>query len=325
MMGRRSKIALLLYLVFLTVLFLMCSTDLIIREPEKEVYQIAVIIEDVRDDNYGNFRKGMDQAAVELNADVRFITLYEKLDGEQQMELILREQQDGADALIVAPADEEQVAMALIQKQVTVPVVLLGSGLTGEGITGTVGADYRSMGEQLGCRLAEDVPEHTTVWLLSDPARQSVMSRLFSEGAVGVLEDRGFKCQTVTRDEEEGFGGFLKELERLPKDSPVLLAESPEILTEAAGIVEDSYVLQDKIWGLYGRGSSLSILNYLDRGTVTGICVADEFSEGYFSVLMAAQAVESSGIQKTLTMDSYYIEKEELRNPVYEKMLYPIE
>ena len=65
MMGRRSKTALLLYMVFLMVLFLMCSTDLIIREPEKEVYQIAVIIEDIRDDNYGNFKKGMDQAAVE--------------------------------------------------------------------------------------------------------------------------------------------------------------------------------------------------------------------------------------------------------------------
>lgn len=90
MMGRRSKTALLLYMVFLMVLFLMCSTDLIIREPEKEVYQIAVIIEDIRDDNYGNFKKGMDQAAVELNADVRFITLYEKMDKDQQMELILR-------------------------------------------------------------------------------------------------------------------------------------------------------------------------------------------------------------------------------------------
>ena len=59
MIGKRGKLLVVLYVVFLAVLFLMCSTDLIIREPEKEIYQVAVIIEEERDDNYGNFRKGM--------------------------------------------------------------------------------------------------------------------------------------------------------------------------------------------------------------------------------------------------------------------------
>ena len=87
MIGKRGKLLIVLYMIFLVILFLMCSTDLIIREPEKEVYQIAVIVEDARDDNYGNFRKGMDQAAVEFNADVRFITLYEEMDAGQQLDL----------------------------------------------------------------------------------------------------------------------------------------------------------------------------------------------------------------------------------------------
>ena len=126
MIGKKGKLLLFCYMIFLVVLFLMCSTDLIIREPEQEVYQIAVIIEDASDNNYSNFRKGMDQAAVELNADVRFITLYEKLEPDQQIEFIMREQQDGADALIVAPVDEQKLFDALSQKQITVPTVLLG-------------------------------------------------------------------------------------------------------------------------------------------------------------------------------------------------------
>ena len=63
MIGRSGKVMIVLYIVCLVVLFLMCSTDLIIREPERQIYQIAVIIEDVRSDNYSNFRKGMDLAA----------------------------------------------------------------------------------------------------------------------------------------------------------------------------------------------------------------------------------------------------------------------
>ena len=125
MIGKHGKLLIFLYIVFLIILFLMCSTDLVIREPEREIYQIAVIIEDVRSDNYSNFRKGMDQAAMEFNVDVRFITLYEKLDVEQQMELMDREQQDGADALIVVPADEEQIN----GKPMTIPVIFLRSGL----------------------------------------------------------------------------------------------------------------------------------------------------------------------------------------------------
>ena len=89
MIGKRGKILAALYMIFLVILFLMCSTDLIIREPENEIYQVAVIIEAAGDDNYGNFRKGMDRAAVEFNADVRFITLYERLDGGRKGGIML--------------------------------------------------------------------------------------------------------------------------------------------------------------------------------------------------------------------------------------------
>lgn len=39
---------------------------------------MSLIISDTSDDDYVNFRKGVDQAAVEYNVDVSFITLYEK-------------------------------------------------------------------------------------------------------------------------------------------------------------------------------------------------------------------------------------------------------
>ncbi|MFR5732702.1 MAG: hypothetical protein ACLUD2_12900 [Clostridium sp.] len=45
----------------------------------------------------------MDRAAIELNADVSMITLYEGGDASQQIERMAREQQDGARALIVMP------------------------------------------------------------------------------------------------------------------------------------------------------------------------------------------------------------------------------
>lgn len=46
------------------------------------------MIEDTDDADYVNFRKGMELAASELNADVSFITLYDKNDLEQQRALM---------------------------------------------------------------------------------------------------------------------------------------------------------------------------------------------------------------------------------------------
>ncbi|MCI8888397.1 MAG: substrate-binding domain-containing protein [Hungatella sp.] len=325
MIGKRGKILVILYMIFLGALFLMCSTDLIIREPEKEVYQMAVIIEDTRDDNYGNFRKGMDQAAVEFNADVRFITLYEKMDSQQQLELISREQQDGTDALLVVPADEEQIIMALARKEITIPVVLLGAELTGQEVIGSITVDYKEMGELLARKMAERIPKDCPVLVFAEPEIHSPKSRRFLSGAMEALESRGHGCQMIAGSTDQGFLEIMKAFKDWDGERAVILAESPEILTEAAGILADDPAIASAVEGLYGRGSNLSILNYVDRGLITGICVTDEFGMGYFGVLTAIEGLEGLGNGAGKTMDSWYIEKKDLRDPAYEKMLFPIE
>ena len=322
MIGKRGKLFLFLYMLFLLVLFLMCSTDLIIREPENEIYQIAVIIEDARDDNYGNFRKGMDQAAVEFHADVRFITLYEKLDAAQQLELIRREQQDGADALIIAPVDEEKVAGVLAQKQVTIPVVLLGAELPGEESAGTIAADYQKMGEQIAAQILDDTPEGCPVLFLAGERGKLAGNKEFMEKAVEALTENGRVCKAVTETEETQ---LRSSIEALAVEEAVIVADDPEMLTMTAALLADDPFLRERVKGLYGRGATMPILNYLDRGVISGVCVTDEFSTGYFSVYMAVQELEGLGSRTSKIMEPYYIEKADLRESPFEKMLFPIE
>ena len=319
MIGRSGKVMIVLYIVCLVVLFLMCSTDLIIREPERQIYQIAVIIEDVRSDNYGNFRKGMDLAAAELNADVQLITLYEKLDVKEQMDLMDREQQDGTDALIVVPVEEEQVSA----KQMTIPVILMRAGLAEAAGAGNVIVDHEKMGELLAREILEEQPADVPVYVLTDPAGQSDMDRLFLKGSDAVFQEAGRSVQRIVRGEEERFFTMLEQ-PGAEAQKVVILAESQEILTEAAGVMAGSEAVADAVGGLYGRGTTMAILNYLDRGVITGICVTDEFSVGYYSVREAVRALEGAGSVPTV-MESYYIEKKDLRDPAFEKMLFPIE
>ena len=319
MIGRSGKVMIVLYIVCLVVLFLMCSTDLIIREPERQIYQIAVIIEDVRSDNYSNFRKGMDLAAAELNADVQLITLYEKLDVKEQMDLMDREQQDGTDALIVVPVEEEQVSA----KQMTIPVILMRAGVAEAAGASNVIVDYEKMGEQLAREILKEQPADVPVYVLTDPAGQSDMDRLFLKGSDAVFQEAGRSVQRIVRGEEERFFTMLEQ-PGAEAQKVVILAENQDILTEAAGVMAGSEAVADAVGGLYGRGTTMAILNYLDRGVIMGICVTDEFSVGYYSVREAVRALEGAGSVPTV-MESYYIEKKDLRDPAFEKMLFPIE
>lgn len=319
MIGRSGKVMIVLYIVCLVVLFLMCSTDLIIREPERQIYQIAVIIEDVRSDNYSNFRKGMDLAAAELNADVQLITLYEKLDVKEQMDLMDREQQDGTDALIVVPVEEEQVSA----KQMTIPVILMRAGVAEAAGAGNVIVDHEKMGELLAREILEEQPADVPVYVLTDPAGQSDMDRLFLKGSDAVFQEAGRSVQRIVRGEEERFFTMLEQ-PGAEAQKVVILAENQDILTEAAGVMAGSEAVADAVGGLYGRGTTMAILNYLDRGVIMGICVTDEFSVGYYSVREAVRALEGAGSVPTV-MESYYIDKKDLRDPAFEKMLFPIE
>ena len=295
MIGRSGKVMIVLYIVCLVVLFLMCSTDLIIREPERQIYQIAVIIEDVRSDNYSNFRKGMDLAAAELNADVQLITLYEKLDVKEQMDLMDREQQDGTDALIVIPVEEEQVSA----KQMTIPVILMRAGVAEAAGAGNVIVDHEKMGELLAREILEEQPADVPVYVLTDPAGQSDMDRLFLKGSDAVFQEAGRSVQRIVRGEEERFFTMLEQ-PGAEAQKVVILAENQDILTEAAGVMAGSEAVADAVGGLYGRGTTMAILNYLDRGVITGICVTDEFSEGYYSVREAVRALEGAGSVPTV-------------------------
>ena len=180
MINRKEKFLWILYGIVLAALFLLSSTDLIIKEQKAEVYPISVIIEDTSDDYYVNFRKGMERAAVELNADVSFITLYEQGNRTQQMNFVLREQEDGNRALIVAPVDEEMVGELQASRKVNEPLVLLNvekDQIKGEYAAG-ITFDYYRLGSQLGQRLLEEQPEGYPVYLFSCKGNDLVNNRM---------------------------------------------------------------------------------------------------------------------------------------------------
>ena len=76
-MRKRDTWLWVIYGFVLLFLYLISSTNLLIKERKNEIYPVSVILDDTTDESYQNFKKGVDRAAIELNADVSMITLYE--------------------------------------------------------------------------------------------------------------------------------------------------------------------------------------------------------------------------------------------------------
>lgn len=322
-MTRKEKILWILYGLVLILLFLLSSTNLIIKEKETQIYGISVIIEDTSDDNYVNFRKGMDRAAMELHADVSFITLYDRGSRNQQEELILREQQDGCRALIVSPVNAEDIFRMQEDKRLSVPLILLNSEAVapGDGAAWQIGFDYYRMGQELAEQIIkEQQSKRIYIFGRSNPDPVSIR---FQNGILSVLEPEGYQILFQDSRGEEELKTAVKKVSEEEKEAVIVVLD-PVSLTEAAQQIsemEPDY----KIGGLYGRGTTVRLLNYLDRGVIRGLCITDDFSAGYLSVRMAVDMAENRFAEEHDYLTGRCISRKDLRDEEYEKMLYPIE
>ena len=278
-MLNKGKILWCIWAGILVLLFLMSSTDLIITEKKVEVYPISVIVEGDNDDYYVNFKKGMDQAAVEFHGDVSFITLYAPDDQAQQMELVKREIRDGTRAVILAPVKTEEAVKELEDMSPGCPVILLGQPPLGGQSPDTIGVDGREVGRLLGGAAA-----------YQDTYRQAI------------------------EETDSPGGGRI-----------TIIALDVQSLDQATRILEENTIYQGRVAGLYGAGSTTSLLRALDRGIVTGMTAYNQFDQGYLSVKQAVEAIQGTRQKQQTLLEAIYVDEDKLRDKTYEKMLYPIE
>ncbi len=320
----RNRLLFLFSVAVLVMLYLMSSTDLIIHEKKTEIYPVSVIVEDSSDEDYEKLRKGMEMAAEEFHVDLNFITLYEPNDQEQQVSLIVREISDGARAVILSPASPAQAAVRLDDMVLNSPVVVLGSLFPNEQVTTGISIDYMEAGRLLGTAAREN-PEDSLVCLITEGLDYGYTMEL-GNGITQVLSDAGYETVTHVLDTADECRYLIENLAALGNRKAVLIALDENSLEAAAQVLDGSQEYSRQIKGLYGIGGTNQVLNYLDKEVIRGLVVHNWFDEGYLSVEKAVEAIQGGGgIKEQITMDAYYITKEDMRDPAYEKLLYPID
>ena len=125
-MNKKSIIFWALYATLLVFLYILSATDLIIKENETKVYSISILVDGISGENFENMKKGMDEAAYEFNADMRFPAVWESLTLEEKVEIAEDEIEAGAKALIIGNALKNEVADKIKEKYPDFPILVLG-------------------------------------------------------------------------------------------------------------------------------------------------------------------------------------------------------
>lgn len=282
------------------------------RTPEAPL-ELSVIIRESDSSLWGNARLGMEQAAAELRAETRFLVLSKENDSQEQEDLLRREYEGGADALVVAPADPEKLAVRLGELTGKYPVVALESAL--EGAERTIAPDNRALGQALAQALLEDWTGGAVLLLDTAPESSGVRERL--EGAKEVLEQAGVPVQCRTARA----GGMPAVLDGLIREAGTewIMAFEPAA-TQGAASAKESRGLDQP---LYGVGVTTDAAAWLERGTVTAVAAWSDYAAGYLAVESAVKAVRGEKIE-TEPLPFSVVRGEDIYDPDNEKLLFPV-
>lgn len=312
-MSRKAILQLVLPLIGLSVLFCLLAFAPGEKHSQPPLLEMSVILRD-GDGGVSTMRKGMEQAAEDLNVELRFLTPAEDNNAAEQVQLLEREVAGGAPAVVLLPADRELLSGAVSAAAGKTTLVTVETDMTAWGAATSVSMDHQALGEALGTAALHGVPAGGTVLLLDSlPGDNGIRERL--EAAREVLEREGRQVREYQWSGDETLFADILRIER----------PGAVIAFEAAALAEVAELSRGENFPLlYGCGSTTGIAAALEKGRVTAIAAVNVFSAGYLAVEAAASLARHEDWTGAPTVAFSVVRQETMYESDNQKLLFPV-
>lgn len=312
-MRRKAILQLVLPLIGLSVLFCLLAFAPGEKHSQPPLLEMSVILRD-GDGGVSTMRKGMEQAAEDLNVELRFLTPAEDNNAAEQVLLLEREVTGGAPAVVLLPADRELLSGAVSAAAGKTTLVTVETDMTAWGAAASVSMDHQALGEALGTAALHGVPAGGTVLLLDSlPGDNGIRERL--EAAREVLEREGRQVREYQWSGDETLFADILRIER----------PGAVIAFEAAALAEVAELSRGENFPLlYGCGSTTGIAAALEKGRVTAIAAVNVFSAGYLAVEAAASLARHEDWTGAPTVAFSVVRQETMYESDNQKLLFPV-
>ena len=313
-MSRKAWLQLVLPLIGLSILFWLLAFAPGEKHHQPPLLEMSVILRD-GDGAVSTMRKGMEQAAQDLNVELRFLIPAEDNSAVQQAQLLEREVAGAAPAVLLIPADREALGDAVSAAAGKTTLVTVETDMTAWGAAASITMDHQELGAALGAAALNGVPEGGTVLLLDSlPGDNGIRERM--EAAKAVLEREGRQARVYKWDPDTT---SLPDILRIERPRAIIAFEAAA-LADVAELSrgEDAFPL------LYGCGSTASIAAALEKGRVTAITAVNVFSAGYLAVEALVEVISNHADVTAPPLSFSVVRKENMYDPENQKLLFPV-
>lgn len=253
-----------------------------------------------------NTRLGMEAAAADYGAQLRFVTPPAEENHDSQMALISREIEGGSDALIVSPIDPAAMEESIYDMEI--PVIALESEVTGA--TLSITPDNSALGAQVAQGVLEDGHSGTILLLDTAGSRTGVWERI--DQCRATLEEAG--CIVVTASLSQLTEGYdLWDIDA------IVALDYQSTLSMASW--ENSQAIHHQ---LYGVGGSTDIAAYLERGILQATVTWSDYATGYLAVQRAVESAQGLLLTAVPTPTLTTIRGETIYDSDNQKLLFPV-
>ena len=309
--------------ILILVLYLVSSTELIFSDDtDHEIYNISVIIDDTTDSTWQNYKKGMEQAAMDYNVDVSFITLYSEQNANEQLDFIKREAEADAQAIVLAAVDSVEIANGLKNFNTLPHLVIMGTQLESEKVKASILSNGMELGEKLGNLIVEDMKNEdirVPIYIYPGNTKQSSINERL-RGLVHILEsnESEFYIEDVqTEDIKESMTAVSRKTPQC-----VFIGLDTNHLTAMAEYQLDKK--DETVQKVYGVGHTNFILSSLEKEQLSGIIVENDYVKGYLSIKTAVSLIKHNQVESEVILDTFIITPMTVHDQEYEILLYPI-
>lgn len=322
-MSRKKRTMSIFLLLILILPSILLFSDILWDEKNKGVYNISVIIRGKNTENWSIMKQGIDQAALEMNAEISFVTLLEENSVEEQSQLINREINNGADAILISPVDYDGMVEPIEVAMGKVVVVLIESTINSQKKLAYISCDNY----ELGVKLAEEVIQNGNVRKEISVIKDSLEYSSINERYNGFIDTISKTKNTYTLLElsknekeaysqkkilvEENIGDVIVAFDTSTLES---VAENKKILKEVKGIEIESEI--------YGIGSTSKVLSLLEEKIINSIAVQNEFNIGYLGVENAIDILMGRKTKKNI-IESTIVTTRNMYSDENQRLLFP--
>lgn len=250
-------------------------------ENEEEIYHVSVIVNDSNSDRWRAFRLGLEQAARDCNVDLNYVSTGKLENVDEEMALINRELENGAEGIIVQMVSSEEDVVQFALDLERSAMVLLESDIIPENRYGLAGPDNIGIGKSVAASVKKDYDnelEGKKIGILSGNQKQLAMQQRLK----GLKEE--FDQLPIDIVWEVEYTGKTNEdikiqYEGLEKVDIIIALGNDE--TERMVDFLQAEEATERECALYGVGCSEKVVYYLDKGVIRTLVVPNEFNIGY--------------------------------------------